>query len=128
MNDPKPDVILLEGIRIPCALGVTAAERAMRRPVRIDLEVEIDLRQSGGSDLLDHTVDYQQIYDVVAVVVTGQEHALVEALGQRIAGALLEAFPPIQVVEVAVRKASPVAGVLDWAGARLRRTRTDFER
>ncbi len=128
MKDPKLDVILLEGIRIPCALGVTEAERAMRRPVRIDLEVEMDLRSSGSSDDLAETIDYQQIYDAVAEVVTGRDHALVEALGQRIANALFGRFPPIQAVEITVRKASPVAGVLDWAGVRLRRTRTDFER
>ena len=38
----EPDVILLEGIQIPAALGVTAAERRMRRPVTLDIEVERD--------------------------------------------------------------------------------------
>ncbi len=126
MSDPKHDVILLEGIRIPCALGVSAEERAMRRPVRIDLEVEMDLRGSGASDDLEDTIDYQQIYDAAAAVVARQEHELVESLGQRIILALLDGFPPIQAVEVTVRKASPVSGVLDWAGVRLRRTRADL--
>ena len=43
----KMDVILLEGIQVPAALGVTAAERRMRRPVLLDLEVERDLRAAG---------------------------------------------------------------------------------
>jgi dihydroneopterin aldolase len=34
------DCILLEGIQVPAALGVTAAERRMRRPVLLDIEVE----------------------------------------------------------------------------------------
>ena len=33
------DVILLQGIQVPAALGVTAAERRMRRPVLLDLEI-----------------------------------------------------------------------------------------
>ena len=33
------DAILLEGIVVPAALGVSKAERAMRRPVDIDLEL-----------------------------------------------------------------------------------------
>ncbi len=34
------DAILLEGIQVPAALGVTAGERRLRRPVLLDLEVE----------------------------------------------------------------------------------------
>ena len=41
-----PDTILLEGIQVPAALGVTAAERRRRRPVRLDLEVEADVLKS----------------------------------------------------------------------------------
>ena len=50
------DVILLEGIQVPAALGVTAAERRARRPVLLDLEVEYDLRASGASDRIGQTV------------------------------------------------------------------------
>ena len=42
MDQRAGDVILLEGIQIPAALGVTAAERRVRRPVLLDLEVERD--------------------------------------------------------------------------------------
>ena len=36
MTEGEPgDAILLEGIEVPAALGVTSAERKMRRPVRL---------------------------------------------------------------------------------------------
>jgi len=54
MSD-HPDTILLEGIQVPAALGVTAAERKMRRPVRLDLEIETDLRAAGRSDRIQQT-------------------------------------------------------------------------
>jgi len=57
------DTIILEGIEIPAALGVTVAERRMRRPVLIDLEVERDLRISGMSDQIDDTVNYKDIFE-----------------------------------------------------------------
>ena len=41
------DAILIEGIVVPAALGVSKAERRMRRPVDIDLELETDLRRAG---------------------------------------------------------------------------------
>lgn len=124
-NDGVRDAILLEGIQVPAALGVTAAERRMRRPVTLDLEVEHDLRASGKSDRIGHTLHYKHIFEVVEDVAGNQEHKLVEALGERIARAVLEKFDA-QAITVTVRKPKPIAGVLDYAGIRIRRTRADF--
>jgi dihydroneopterin aldolase len=120
------DVILLEGIQVPAALGVTAAERRMRRPVVLDLEVERDLRGAGRSDGIRHTIHYKRIFEVVEDVATNQEHKLVEALGDRIARAVLGKFDA-DAVTVSVRKPTPIAGVLRFAGVRIRRSRKDLE-
>lgn len=116
------DVILLEGIQIPAALGVTAAERRMRRPVTLDLEVACDLRAAGASDRIGQTVHYKRIFEVVEDVAGNQEHKLVEALGERIAAAILDKFG-VDAVTVTVRKPKPIAGVLDYAGIRITRRR-----
>ena len=116
------DVILLEGIQIPAALGVTAAERRMRRPVTLDIEVETDLRDAGRSDRIGQTVHYKRIFEIVEDVAANQEHKLVEALGARIAAAILGKFD-VDSVTVTVRKPKPIAGVLDYAGIRIRRER-----
>jgi dihydroneopterin aldolase len=118
------DVILLEGIQVPAALGVTVAERRMRRPVALDLEVESDLRAAGRSDRIGQTVHYKRVFEVVEDVAANQEHKLVEALGERIARAVLSKFD-VDAVTVTVRKPKPIAGVLDHAGVRIRRTRED---
>jgi dihydroneopterin aldolase len=116
------DVILLEGVEVPAALGVTDAERRLRRPVRLDLELGFDLSRAGRSDDLAETLDYGELYEVVAKVAGGREHRLVEALGERIVSALFEKFP-IDSVRLTVRKSKPIAGVLDWAGIRITRVR-----
>ena len=99
MADPRTpdflleeDTILLEGIQIPAALGVTAAERRMRRPVTLDLEVVRPLDVAGRSDNIRHTVHYKRIFEIVEDVAGNQEHKLVEALGERIAEAVLAKF------------------------------------
>lgn len=120
-----PDQILLEGIQVPAALGVTAAERRMRRPVLLDLEVTRDLRAAGRSDRISQTIHYGRIYDVVADVAANIEHKLVEALGERIARAVLEKFDVVAVT-VTVRKPKPIAGVLEHTGVRITRTREDL--
>lgn len=116
------DAILIEGIQLPAAVGVTAAERAMRRPIRIDLEVGYSLRAAGESDRVEDTIDYAELFRVLEEVVSGREHHLVEALGERIAAALMAAFD-IDWVTIHVRKPNPLAGVLKHTGVRLTRHR-----
>jgi dihydroneopterin aldolase len=118
------DVILLEGIQVPAALGVTAAERRMRRPVLLDVEVARDLRAAGRSDRIRDTLHYKRIFEVVEDVAANQEHKLVEALAERIARAVLGKFDA-EAVTVTVRKPKPIAGVLDHAGVRVTRRRED---
>ncbi len=119
-----PDVILLEAIQVPAALGVTAAERRMRRPVLLDIEVTRDLRKAGRTDKIRDTLHYKRIFEVVEDVASNQEHRLVEALGERIAAAVLAKFDA-DAVTVTVRKPKPIAGVLEHAGIRITRTRAD---
>ena len=118
------DVILLEGIQIPAALGVTAAERRIRRPVTLDLEVGLDLRDAGRVDRIQRTAHYKRIFEVVEDVAANQEHQLIEALADRIARSVLSKFD-VDFVTVTVRKPTPIAGVLKFAGVRIHRTRDD---
>lgn len=119
------DVILLEGIQVPAALGVTAAERRGRRPVLLDVEVERGLERAGRTDRIGDTLHYKRIFEVVEDVASNQQHKLVEALGDRIARAVLGKFDA-DAVTVTVRKPTPIAGVLQYAGVRVRRTREDM--
>ena len=126
MRDTLSDTIILEGIQVPAALGVTKAERRMRRPVLLDVEVARDLRDAGRSDRIGQTIHYKRIYEVVEDVASNQEHKLVEALGERIARAVLAKFDA-DAVSVTVRKPKPISGVLEYAGVRIHRTRADVD-
>jgi dihydroneopterin aldolase len=126
VSDAARDVILLEGIQVPAALGVTAAERRMRRPVRLDLEIARDLRAAGRSDSIRQTIHYKRVFEVVEDVAGNQQHKLVEALADRIARAVLAKFDA-DAVTVQVRKPTPIAGVLEAAGVRVTRCREDLD-
>ena len=118
------DVILLQGIQVPAALGVTAAERRVRRPVLLDLEIGRDLRAAGRTDNIRQTIHYKRVFEVVEDVAANQQHKLVEALGDRIARAVLSKFD-VDSVTVTVRKPTPISGVLQYAGVRILRPRED---
>ena len=124
MDPPSSDdAIFIEGIEIPAALGVTAAERALLKPVRIDLEIGYPLAASGESDRVEDTIDYGEVFDRVEEVVKGQEHHLVEALGTRIIERLFQSFE-IGWGRIWVRKPNPLAGTLDYTGIRMTRKRS----
>jgi len=81
-----------------------------------------DLESAGRSDAIRHTLDYGQIYQVVEAAAGERERKLVESLARDIAEAILSRFTA-DWVTVTVRKAKPIAGVLDWAGVRITRSR-----
>ncbi|MCH2184587.1 dihydroneopterin aldolase [Myxococcota bacterium] len=116
------DVILIQGIRIPCALGVTVAERKMRRPVLIDLELGLSLERAALTDRISDTVDYGEVYLVVEEVANQRDYRLVESLCEEITEALFDAFP-IDAMTITARKFAPLAGSVEQTGVRLRRQR-----
>jgi dihydroneopterin aldolase len=103
---------------------VTAAERRLRRPVTLDIELARNLRVAGRTDHIRNTVHYKRVFEVVEDVASSYEHKLVEALAERIAVAVLSKFD-VDAITVTVRKPKPIAGVLDYAGVRVTRTRED---
>jgi dihydroneopterin aldolase len=109
-------------MQVPALLGVSEAERALLRPVEIDLDLHCDLRTPGESDDLRDTIDYVAIWEIVSRI-AGSEHRLVEALGERICAALLDAFPTINEVRIEVRKIAPLPGAVRSAGVHLMRRR-----
>ncbi len=117
------DVILLEGIVAPAALGVTKKERSKLRPVDIDLTLETELARAGRSDRLAHTIDYGDIYRTVERVASEREYRLIEALAEQLATTLLADYP-LEACTVTVRKRMPVAGDLRHAGVRIRRSKS----
>ena len=112
------DRIELRGLRAVGAHGVLAEEQARAQPFEVDLDLEADLAAAGRSDALADTVDYGDLAVRVASVVTGESHALLERLAERIAETAL-ADQRVRSVTVTVRKLRPPVPV-DLASAGVR--------
>lgn len=118
------DLIELRGLHLAGIVGVLPHERQQAQPLELDLDVGLDLAAAGGSDELGDTVDYGALCDAVEHVVTTTRYALLEALGEHVARAVLDADPRIESVTVSVRKLRPpVAQQLSTSGVRLTRGR-----
>ncbi|CUU38290.1 MAG: dihydroneopterin aldolase [Armatimonadetes bacterium] len=119
-----PDQILLEGIEFYGYHGVPDEEQAIGHRYRVDVVLELDLSQAGRTDQLEHTVNYAEVAQRIVAIGTGTRYRLMEALAERLCREILETFPPVQRVELTLRKRLPPAGtVMENAGVRIARER-----
>jgi 7,8-dihydroneopterin aldolase/epimerase/oxygenase len=116
------DRIELRGLRAVGVHGVLPEEQLRAQPFEVDLDLDADLAPAGRSDQLDDTIDYGTLTERVASIVTGERHALLERLAERIAEAALS-DRRVSSVTVTVRKLRPpVPADLSSAGVRIVRS------
>ena len=115
------DRIRIRGIQFFGHHGVTPAEREVGQRLVVDVELRLDLRRAGSRDRLEDTVNYAEVHDLVCEVGRGESVALLEALADRMAWAVLRRFGPREVT-VAIRKpAPPIDGVMESVGVEVTR-------
>ena len=80
------DTIILTGIRALGAHGVLPEEQARPQPFEVDVELTVDLKPAGRSDVLSDTVDYDDLAGrVVRIVEEGEARQLFDR-ASRVAG------------------------------------------
>lgn len=87
--------------------GVFPEETRLGQRFTVDLAVMLDLKKAGETDDLEHSVNYAELYRICKEVVEGQPFKLVEAVAEKIAAELLDAFGMIEEVTVKVIKPDP---------------------
>jgi dihydroneopterin aldolase len=115
------DRILISGLRELGIHGVLPEEQQRPQPFQVDLELAVDMRTAGETDVLDDTVDYSAVCESVTRVVSSESYALLERLAERIAEVCC-ADARVQGVVVELRKLHPpVRASLDSVGVRIER-------
>ena len=105
--------------------GVLPEEKQRAQPFEIDLDLDIDLMAAAGSDRLSDTVDYAQVAEAAAAVVSGsRSYELLEALADAVAAAVLAVDDRMAATTVSLRKLEPPMGVdIATVGVRIIRVR-----
>lgn len=115
--------VRLEGMEFFAKHGFYSEEQKLGNRYSISVGLYADIEQAAQQDLLHATVDYEQVYQIVAKHVQ-QPARLLEHLAYRIAKSILEAFLQVQTVEVEVSKHNPpLGGLCAKASVRLRLVR-----
>lgn len=117
------DQIIIEGLQFVGRHGVFDYERRDGCRFRVDLCLDAPTGPGAASDRLDDTIDYGAVADAVLAVGRGESCHLLERLVDRMARAVLEAFP-VTRVQITLRKLNaPVDGQPSAVGVRIERCR-----
>jgi dihydroneopterin aldolase/2-amino-4-hydroxy-6-hydroxymethyldihydropteridine diphosphokinase len=105
VNTPG-DRISIHGIVVSTIVGVLPHEREIAQPIRVDLDLFVDLHDAGRSDELADTVNYGEVAVQVASAFRESKDVLLERLADR-AAEIAVGFGRVEAVDVTVTKLRP---------------------
>ena len=104
--------------------GYHHEEKVLGQKFVIDVQVRADLKEAGLSDVLEHTVDYGQLFQIAKSVAEGPSLNLIESVAERICTEILGRFPLVHEVTTTVHKpAVPIQGPLKETAVKIVRGR-----
>lgn len=111
----KLGVIELEGMEFKAYHGCLEQEKVRGNVFTVDFRGELDLSAAAESDNLADTLNYGEIYDIVA-----DEMSIPSELLENVAGRIMKAieakFPELVSFSIRVsKKRPPVEGVAQWS-------------
>lgn len=120
------DTIHIRGLVVTTVVGVLPHERTTAQPIRIDLELFVNLRDAGRTDDLADTANYGDVAERVASLVRESKDLLLERVADRIAELVL-GIERVEAVDVSVTKLRPpIPETLDSTSVRIRRLRHEY--
>lgn len=99
-----PGRVSIRAIQAQGRHGVGDAERSRPQPFEVDVAVAADFSAAAATDRLEDTVDYAALQTLVMTRVRDDSFHLIESLAASIGQAILDRWPVVTEVEVAVRK------------------------
>src|SRR5690606_11755187 len=98
--------IMLEGLELYAYHGVHPEERENGQIYLVQLTLETQLDVAGATDLLEHTIDYSEVYRRIKEAMAIPSN-LLEHVAKRILDSLKIHFPEIERSEIKITKPHP---------------------
>jgi 7,8-dihydroneopterin aldolase/epimerase/oxygenase len=119
------DRIVLTGLEFHAYHGLFSEEAKLGGRFIIDVEMSVSIP---AVVLIENTVHYGEVYELVKLEVTGTRHDLIETLANNIAAKVLEAHPLVRQLTVRVHKPfAPIPGLFRDVFVEVTRSRGSFE-
>ena len=118
-------IISLEGLEFFSYHGFYKEERKVGNKYEVNISVEANFDDAGSTDLLQYTINYEELYKVIKAEMEIPSK-LLESIAHKIITRVFVQFPGVDSIEVSIRKFNPpIGGICTSAKVTLRRTR-DF--
>src|SRR5690606_26823022 len=107
------DRVCIEGLAADCVVGVYPRERVAAQPLRLDLEMRLDLERAAVEERVRHTIDYDFMSAQIVFILQSSRFRMLETAAIAVARYLLAPPDPggsrPQIDEVVVRIVKPNA-------------------
>ncbi|MBS0357954.1 MAG: dihydroneopterin aldolase [Proteobacteria bacterium] len=86
------DILVINGLTVETSLGVYAWEKKIKRKIKLDFEIAVDIQKVASTDDLKSTIDYHALNQQVTEFLSENSFQLIETLAERVAEFVLEKF------------------------------------
>lgn len=118
------DKIFLTDCRFYGYHGALSEEQVLGQIFVVDCVLSVDLEKASQSDVLDDTVHYGLVFDVLKNHVENDKYQLIERLAGVIIDDIFQQFPAVQSIQLTIKKENPpIAGHYAHVGVSLERSR-----
>jgi len=98
--------------------GALQEEQNIGGKFEADVDIYTDFTKAAKEDALKSTINYDEIYRYINILVHEKKYYLIETLATVIADQLLKRYPQIKKLNIRIRKRHvPVGGVIDYVEA-----------
>lgn len=117
--------IIIRNLRIHGYHGLKEAEKALGQIFEVDISCDL-VADRPARDVMDDTVCYGEICDLVVGVSEAEVFNLIETLAERIVAAIFSQFPRVRRIRVEIRKPrAPIRHIVNHVGIAIERDRGD---
>ena len=118
------DQVFIRDFIIQTHIGVHAWEHHIRRPLVLDIDLGMDIREAAASDAIRDAVDYKEVCDALEALAAERQYQLLEAFAEACARRLFERFPLV-TLRLSVGKPGAVSAART-VGVVIERRREDY--
>ncbi len=117
------DTIMIRGLRVYAYHGVKEDEKRKGQPFVLDIDVRANMKAACESDNIDDAINYSDVTKCVVATMLAEKNDLIERAAERVAQAILAAFPAEEVTVTLKKPRAPVGADFEYMAVSITRRR-----
>ena len=117
------DTIMIRGLRVYAYHGVKDEEKRKGQPFILDIDVCADMTAACESDNIQDAINYSDVTKCAVAPMLAEKNDLIERAAERVAQAILAAFPAEEVTVTLKKPRAPVGADFEYMAVSVTRRR-----